>query len=228
MKADSKNSLKQEALSLGASAFGVCRVGDLVENFHPEIREVARQLPFAISIGVALQKAVMDSLVNRPTDIYKSHYRATNKLMDSITYTLARRISDIGGRALPIPASMIVTRYPLLAHVNHREIAYRAGLGWRGKNNLLISTKFGGRIRLTTLLTDLELPTDDTVSQDCGKCKACGKRCPAGAIGAGPEDFNLEKCQAQVTAFCKENNFGQLICGLCLNSCPHDGGGCGK
>jgi len=227
MHVDRKTLLRQEAMELGASAFGVCKVGELVETFHPEIRDLARELPTAISIGVALQKAVMDTLVDHPNDMYKSHYRATNTLMDSIAYTLARRISDMGNRALPIPASMIVTRYPLLAHVNHREIAYRAGLGWRGKNNLLISPNFGGRIRLTTLLTDLDLPADTILLRDCGRCSACAKRCPAGAIGSGTEDFNLNKCQTQVTSFCKENNFGQLICGLCLNSCPHDGGGCG-
>ncbi|MCK5125805.1 MAG: epoxyqueuosine reductase [candidate division Zixibacteria bacterium] len=224
---DRKQDLKELAYSLGASAIGICEVGKLVEKFHPEIREKARQLPFALSIGIALQKAVMDTLSERPNDMYKSHYRATNSQLDTISYKLSRRISDFGFQAMPIPASMIVTRYPLLAHVNHREIAHKAGIGWWGKNNLLISPEFGGRIRLTTVLTDLELVPDEILFQDCGKCKACDKACPAGAIGGTAEEFDLEKCQAKVTEFCKTNNFGQLICGLCLNRCPHDGGACG-
>ncbi len=227
MQHERKQALKELAISLGASDFGVCEIGNLVENFHPEIRAKARELPFAISICIALQKPVLDTLNDSPNDIYKSHYRATNTRMDSITYTLARKIADCGAQALPIPASMIVTRYPLLAHVNHREIAYKAGLGWRGKNNLLVHSEFGGRIRLTTLLTNLEMPADDILTQDCGKCKACGKACPADAIGKTAEEFNLEKCQEQVVTFSKQNNYGQLICGLCLNRCPHDGGACG-
>lgn len=212
---------------MGASAFGVCEVGELVETFHPEIRETARDLPFAISIGIALQKTVLDTLTNRPNDIYKSHYRATNVQLDGITFSLARTLADFGARAIPIPASMIVTRYPLLAHVNHREIAYRAGLGWRGNNNLLVSPTFGGRLRLTALLTDCELEPDAIVDRDCGTCKACQIACPTSAIGKSPEEFSLKACQTQVETFCKQDNFGQLICGLCLNRCPHDGGACG-
>lgn len=219
--AEVKNNLRDSALELGASAFGVCEVGDLVEKFHPEIRDKAKKLPLAISIGISLRKAVMDTLVERPNDIYKSHYRQANSVMDNITFQLAVKIGELGKRAIPIPASMIVTRYPLLAHVNHREIAWKAGLGWRGKNNLLINPKYGGRIRLTTILTDLELAPDAIVENDCGDCKACIKKCPAGAIGNSEKDFSLEKCQEQVVYFSKQNNFGQLICGLCLNRCPH-------
>lgn len=222
-----KEILRSQAFELGASAFGVCEIVELVETFHPKIRDTARTLPVAIAVGVALQKTVLDTLTNRPNDIYKSHYRATNVRLDGITYSLARTIADFGARVIPIPASMIVTRYPLLAHVNHREIAYKAGLGWRGNNNLLVSPTFGGRLRLTTLLTDCELEPDTIVDRDCGKCTACRKVCPAGAIGKTPGEFSLDACQRQVEAFCKQDNFGQLICGLCLNRCPHDGGACG-
>ncbi|MEE9442802.1 MAG: epoxyqueuosine reductase [candidate division Zixibacteria bacterium] len=216
-----KNNLRDLVMELGASAFGICEFGDLVENFHPEIRDKAKKLPFAISIGVSLRKAVMDTLVDRPNDIYKSHYRTANAVMDNITFHLAKRIAEMDRSAIPIPASMIVTRYPLLAHVNHREIAWKAGLGWRGKNNLLINPRYGGRIRLTTILTDLELEPDEIIENDCGDCKACIKKCPAGAIGDSVDNFSLEKCQEQVVYFSKQNNFGQLICGLCLNFCPH-------
>lgn len=214
-------------MELGASAFGVCEVGELVERFHPEIREVAKTLPYAISVGIALQKTVLDTLTNRPNDLYKSHYRATNVRLDGISYSLARALADFGARVIPIPASMIVTRYPMLAHVNHREIAHKAGLGWRGTNNLLVSPTFGGRLRLTTVLTDCDLEPNTIVEQDCGKCRECKKACPAKAIGQSPEEFDLTACSQQVKAFCKKDNFGQLICGLCLNRCPHDGGACG-
>ncbi|MFH1698985.1 MAG: hypothetical protein ABIE07_00220 [Candidatus Zixiibacteriota bacterium] len=216
-----KDNLRTLAVELGASAFGVCEVGNLIKKFHPEIRDKAKKLPYAISIGVSLRKTVMDTLVDRPNDIYKSHYRTANATMDNITFQLAKRIGELGKRAIPIPASMIVTRYPLLAHVNHREIAGKAGLGWRGKNNLLINPKYGGRIRLTTILANLKLEPDEIIANDCGECKACIKKCPAGAIGASIDDFSLEKCNDQVIYFSKQNNFGQLICGLCLNCCPH-------
>jgi epoxyqueuosine reductase QueG len=215
-----KLQIRDLALNLGACAFGVCEVGELVEKFHPEIREHARGLPYAISIGIELQKAVMETIVDRPTEIYKAHYRAANACLDDITFRLAQAISKMGARAIPIPASKVLSRYPMIGHVNHREIAYKAGLGWQGKNNLLVHPVYGGRIRLASLLTDLELEPDDILDADCGICKACVSKCPAGAIGESPEEFDLEKCRDQVTFFSRDNNFGHLICGLCLNRCP--------
>ena len=215
--------LKQAAIDLGASVVGFCEVEDLVSHFHPEIRETAQKLPYAVSIGIVLQKAVMESITNRPNEIYKFHYRQTNTQLDNITWHLARIIADSGFRAMAIPASKVLKRYPMIGHLNHRELAYKAGLGWRGKNNLLINGLFGSRLRLTTLLTDFEVKVDPITDRDCGKCRACISRCPVGAIGDSPEDFDLEKCSEQVTRFCKENNYGHLICGLCLNSCPVGG-----
>ncbi len=207
-------------MKLGASVVGFCESGDLIDNFHPEIRDTARKLPYTISIGIALQKAVLESIVNRPNDIYKTHYQATNTQLDNITWHLSARLSGAGFNALPIPASKVVQRYPLIAHVSHREIAYRAGLGWRGKNNLLINGKYGSHLRLTTVLTDFKLNPDKITTADCGKCKACLRKCPVQAIGDSPEEFDLEKCREQVTRFSRENNYGHLICGLCINSCP--------
>lgn len=217
-----KGKLAQISNHYGASAFGVCLVGNLVETFHPEIRDRAKTLPYAISIGVGVQKAVLDTIVDRPNDIYRANYRIVNARLDDVTFRLAQAITELGRAAIPIPASKLVSRYPMTAHVNHREIAHRAGLGWRGKNNLLINPSLGSRIRLATLLTDLEMEPDTIQARDCDTCTACMHRCPAGAIGRSPDDFDLEKCRDQVTRFSREDNFGHLICGLCLNCCPVD------
>lgn len=212
--------LENLALELGASAAGFCKPEELHQKFHPEIREIAAKLPYAISIAVALQEAVLDTLTNRPNELYKTHYRAANLQLDYISFRLAKKIYEQGHRAIPIPASKVMTRYPMIAHLNHREIAHKAGLGWRGKNNLLVNRDFGTRLRLTTILTDMELTPDRILEFDCGSCHSCVKKCPAGAIGDTTGQFDLEKCQEQVTRFSRQNNFGQLICGLCLNCCP--------
>jgi len=216
--------LKLIASNLEASIVGFCEIEDLIDRIHPEIREISRKLPFAISIGIALQKSVMDSLTNRPNEIYKFHYRITNTQLDKITWQLARTISQAGYSALAIPASKVLQRYPMIAHLSHREVAYKAGLGWRGRNNLLINRLYGSRLRLTTLLTEFKLKPDTITDLNCGKCRACARKCPVNAISEAPEDFNLKKCSEQVTRFSRENNFGHLICGLCLNSCPGNTG----
>lgn len=217
-----KEELRTLAADQGASVMGVCRVEDLAERFIPEIRTAAGRLPFAVSIGIALQRAVLETLDNRPNEIYKAHYRATNAQLDMITFLMAQKISRWGYDALPIPASRLLPSSPNQGHVNHREIAFKAGLGWWGKNNLLVSPVYGSRLRLATLLTDLELEIDPMLDGDCGRCNACRRRCPVEAIGETALEFRLDKCREQVLRFSRENGLGQAICGLCLNCCPKD------
>ena len=162
----------------------------------------------------------METLTDRPNEIYKAHYRAVNDRLDDIALRLAQAISAKNGHAIPIPTSKVIKRYPMTGHLNHREFAYKAGLGWRGKNNLLVHPVSGGRIRLATVLTDLPLEPDAILESGCGECDACARRCPAGAIGNSPEEFDLEKCRDRVIYFSRDGNFGHLICGLCLNCCP--------
>jgi len=219
-----KEDIRSIAFQLGASAIGICQSIELVDRFDTEIREIARKLPIAISVGIALQKAILNTIINRPNDIYKAHYRLTNIQLDNIIYRMAGHISSLGYQSLQIPASFLMRAHPEYGHLNHREIAHKAGLGWRGKNNLLVSSQFGSRLRLATLLTDLPLPPDETILDNCGHCRACRSKCPVGAIGESPEQFDLEKCREQVTRFSRENNYGQMICGLCLRSCPEKKG----
>jgi len=219
-----KEDIRSLAFQLVASAIGICHTEGLIERFDNEIREIARKLPIAISVGIALQKAILNTIINRPNDIYKAHYRLTNIQLDNIIYRMAGHISSLGYQSLQIPASFLMRAHPEYGHLNHREIAHKAGLGWRGKNNLLVSSQFGSRLRLATLLTDLPLPPDETILDNCGNCRACRSKCPVGAIGDSPEQFDLEKCREQVTRFSRENNYGQMICGLCLRSCPEKKG----
>lgn len=215
-----KQQLEQAARNLGASAFGTCETRDLRERFHPEIRETAQTLPAAISIGVALQKAIMETIIDHPTEIYKMHYRTINNLLDNITLRLAMTIASWGYRAVPIPASKLMESEPFIGHVNHREVAFQAGLGWRGRNNLLVNPVYGSHLRLATVLTDLPLPADEILARDCGGCLACLEICPAQAIGRIPEAFDLAKCNVQVSQFARQRNLGQRICGLCIRCCP--------
>lgn len=218
-RAESKAKLRQIAVSKGAGLFGVCRIDDLGETFHDEIRKISEKLNTAISIGVPLAEPVLKTLVDRPNMIYKAHYRQVNAILDDIAFLIASEIMLLGHRALPIPASMVLKRNPMTAHLSHREIAYKAGLGWWGKNNLLVSKKYGSQVRLVTALTDLDLEADNISEEDCGECRACIKACPVQAISESKEEFNLKVCSEQVQKFARENDYGMYICGLCLKPC---------
>ena len=216
-----KDKLANIADSLGGRLFGVCQIDQpLRDSFHFEIKKISEMLPTAISIGYPLAKPVMQTLIDRPNMLYKAHYRQVNAMLDDIAHTIAVEIQKSGSQALPIPASMVLKRHPMTAHLSHREIAFRAGLGWWGKNNLLVNPRFGSQVRLVTILTNMELEPDSPLATDCGHCRACIAACPAKAISQEREKFDLKACSDKIHQFARENDYGMYICGLCLKACP--------
>jgi epoxyqueuosine reductase QueG len=110
----------------------------------------------------------------------------------------------------------------LRAHLNHRELGALAGIGWRGRNNLLVHPRFGSQVRYATVLTDLPLPERGEAldaAAGCGECRACVGVCPAGAIREEPAEFKLDRCAAQIRRFSQSEKLNALICGICVRAC---------
>ncbi|MFC3033139.1 tRNA epoxyqueuosine(34) reductase QueG [Pseudoalteromonas fenneropenaei] len=85
------------------------------------------------------------------------------------------------------------------APVLERQLAEKAGLGWRGKNSLLIHREMGSWFFLGELFVDIPLPIDTpTQSEGCGKCTACLTLCPTGAI-VEPYVVDARKCISYLT-----------------------------
>ena len=85
------------------------------------------------------------------------------------------------------------------APIMEKALAEKAGLGWTGKNTLVLNKKAGSYFFIGVLLTNLELTFDPEDSQDhCGKCKACMTVCPTQAIVA-PYQLNASRCISYLT-----------------------------
>jgi len=98
-------------------------------------------------------------------------------------------------------------------------VARAAGLGWIGRNNLLVNDQFGSRIRLVSILTDLPLKIDSPSLNNCGSCHNCLSVCPAEAIKERQEEFDHLRCYEQLRAFAKTLHFSHNICGVCVKAC---------
>ncbi|MCR4420117.1 MAG: reductive dehalogenase domain-containing protein [Clostridia bacterium] len=187
--------------------------------------ELLASFPRAVSLAVRVSPTVLATLAGGPNLLYYHHYRQLNFWLDRLALELARRLESRGGRALAVPASQVVDWEEQRGHLCHRRVAYLAGLGWRGRNNLLVTPQYGSQVRLVSVLTDLPLPPDRPLERDCGRCRRCAAVCPAGAIKGDAAAFDHRACFEQLKTFGRERRIGQYICGLCVRACAGKGKG---
>jgi len=209
---------KKLCLKEGLDLFGVADISDEKKEFALSQR-ILKKLDRAISLGLGLSKCVLEELEREPTRLYFHHYRSINTFLDQATLKISLQIQRKGYSALAIPASQILDWQNQRGHLSHKRIGYLAGLGWIGRNNLLVNEKLGSGFRLATILTDMPLKADEPTAKDCGKCRACIRVCPAGAIKDRPVDFDHLSCFEKLKEFQKKRLVDQYICGVCINAC---------
>jgi epoxyqueuosine reductase QueG len=186
------------------------------------------RLFYGISVGFHLSDAILEEIENQPTPLYFHHYQRVNILLDTIGLIATSAIQDLGYQAVPIPASQIVDWKTQKGHLSHKHVARAAGLGWIGRNNLLVNEKVGSRIRFITILTNLPLMIDSPLIKDCGSCVDCLSVCPAGAIKERQKDFDHLRCYEQLRTFAKTLHFSHNICGVCVKACKGFKGSSGQ
>jgi len=216
---ENTQTIKKLCRQWGGALFGVA---DL-RTFNPEDilfpPSLINRLTFGISVGFRLSGLILEGIDDRPTPIYFHHYQRTNILLDTIGLIVTEAIQNLGYQAMAVAASQLVDWKTQRGHLSHKHLARAAGLGWIGRNNLLVNEEFGSRVRLVTILTDLPLVINAPVSRDCGSCQNCLSVCPAGAIKQRQEDFDHLGCYEQLRTFSKTLHFSHNICGVCVKAC---------
>lgn len=116
--------------------------------------------------------------------------------------------------------------------VLERDLAFRAGLGWFGKNSMLISRSEGSYFIIGSLLLNkkLSLPQKTTDTDHCGQCRACVDACPTLAIDADTRTLKADMCISTFTIEMMkesppptgmENSRGEFFgCDICQDVCP--------
>jgi epoxyqueuosine reductase len=115
------------------------------------------------------------------------------------------------------------------APVMERDLAYRAGLGWIGKNTCLIDRTHGSLFLIGEIFTSLKVNYESQISADfCGKCQACIEICPTKALKS-PKFMDAGKCISYLTIESREvppleirSQIGDWFfgCDLCQTVCP--------
>lgn len=210
--------LRKFCLDLGLNLFGVADISRVKAGFSIS-KDIIRKVDRAIVVGARLSFAVLEEIHQEPTRLYSHHYKTANTFLDLCAYRIADRIQEQGFISLPVPASQLLDWEKQTAHLSHKELGVLAGLGWIGRNNLLVNEVMGAQFRLATVLTDMPLEADAPVRKDCGHCRACVVLCPANAIKDTAADFDHKACFGKLKEFEKQNTVNQYICGVCVNVC---------
>lgn len=163
-----------------------------------------------IVIGFHLYDIILDAW-NKDEDKGKSYHFADLILLDQ-----CHRIKDF--LAKKNFKSKII---PYKPGIYLKDAAVLAGIGPIGRNNLLITKKFGSQVRLRALVTDAELSYSAPIqeSEYCKDCNICVNSCPAGALEGGK--YNKDLCCNYCLKNLKTLSENTVIwCNICIESCP--------
>jgi epoxyqueuosine reductase len=192
---------------------------------------------YGISIGLKLNKEIVDNIINGPTREYYDHYRQVNEKLTLLTQKISEDLNINNIETINIEPTIHSDKRDskyfktLKAEISHKMVASRSGLGWIGKTDLFISNKFGPRLRLVSiLLKDKVTPKLALINKSCcGNCNICVDICPAQAANGLSWDITIErekffdawKCRKQCVKFGEERfGFDSRVCGICVSACP--------
>ena len=233
--------LKAEAYARGAILAGVARLGPM---------ETARAYDDWIANGYAGEMAYLARGAEKRRDTTRVVEGAVSALVIGVNYggrepdgpvaryargddyhdvlvPMLRGIQDwaSGELGVAVPGKAYTDTGPIL----ERDLARRAGLGWFGKNTMLISPRHGSFFFIGVLLLGLELEVDAPFGSDhCGTCTRCLSACPTDAF-VEPRVLDARRCVSYLTIEVKGEIPGELRdgvggmvygCDVCQSCCP--------
>lgn len=187
--------------------------------------------PIGVSIAIPLPKHITRDLQTAPTKEYYDMYYTLNHKLNEIVAIGEQFLIDHGYEAYAQTTDRIKADENRLTRLPHKTVATRAGLGWIGKNCLLVTEAFGSAVRLSSLLTNAPLHCDPPINHSrCGKCSLCVNSCPGQAlkgtlweVGVLRRDIiDVEQCyQTQLRIMTEQTGIAQDLCGKCFATCAY-------
>ncbi|MBP7937698.1 MAG: tRNA epoxyqueuosine(34) reductase QueG [Phycisphaerae bacterium] len=150
----------------------------------------------------------------------RDYHRVMRKKLDRLAEAMRATIAD------PFQIRCCVDTAPII----EREAAAAAGLGWIGKNTLVVHPRLGSFFFLGAVVTTLDLEPGQPMADHCGTCRRCLDACPTGALTA-PYQMDARRCISYLTIEHRSDIPGDLAarmgdwvygCDICQEVCPHN------
>ena len=165
-----------------------------------------------------------------PEDLSEKHFYKISRYGYGRDYhkVLKEKLWEIAEHIKSITQSKNTVPYVDAAPIFEKAWAQRCGLGWAGKNTIILNKKLGSFHFIGTIITDVELEYDKAGKDACGSCTLCLEACPTGALTA-PHDIDIRKCISHLSMEQKyplpeeqKEKFHNYIygCDICQNCCP--------
>lgn len=189
MSADLSQQLKGKSLEMGGVA-GVCPSVALAAN-EEAMRKILPQHRSIVCLAMPHSQTALGS-----QDVYVKQFDTlyTYQEVARISHLLARYLEEAGYKAVAVPPAipldMSDEKMGMTGAINWRAAAVESGLGAWGKSGLVVTRRWGPRVRLGGVLTTAQLSYDQKGTEDfCGSCELCLVSCPAQALkGKGVVD----------------------------------------
>jgi epoxyqueuosine reductase len=214
--------VKRYARYLGADLAGIAsedRFTAAPEGHRPS--DILKDAKSVVVLALRINRGSMDG----PATSYQSAMDTVHRRLDDLAVRLSLFMEDAGGRAVPVPSDepyryWDAARTHGRGDLSHKHAAVAAGLGKLGRNSMLITPRFGNRVHLVSIVTDVKLDPDPLLDWDpCPPgCARCIKACPPGAIMDGPS-VDQAKCRPVVMQRLPKGAVVEA-CWACRKACP--------
>lgn len=238
--------IKDEALNIGFSDCGICQVDEFIfeyemltdynsNGYNAEMAYLKNNIDIRKKPSLLLEnaKSIVSVAIN-----YKLDICSISKRLKISRYALVNDYHKVIKSKLEYLVNFIKQFFPDLnyrifvdsAPIFEKSVAQKAGIGWMGKNSLLITKKFGSYVFLGEIIIDKELKSDKQIENQCGNCRLCIEYCPTNAL---IDEYKLDarKCISYLTIEKKselseheklqlKNNI--IGCDICQDICPYN------